>query len=100
MYVLFFVEEFVAHGSNVNCLALGHKSGRVMVTGGEDKKVNMWAVGKPNCIMVGIKIIALLFIFPSVWECWCGYIFVVLFINFMWKGFDSQVLVERDLVVL
>ena len=47
-----FVEEFVAHGSNVNCLALGHKSGRVMVTGGEDKKVNMWAVGKPNCIMV------------------------------------------------
>ena len=48
-----FVEEFVAHGSNVNCLALGHKSGRVMVTGGEDKKVNMWAVGKPNCIMVG-----------------------------------------------
>ena len=23
-----------------------------MVTGGEDKKVNMWAVGKPNCIMV------------------------------------------------
>ncbi|XP_013387061.1 katanin p80 WD40 repeat-containing subunit B1 isoform X1 [Lingula anatina] len=45
------LEEFVAHGSNVNCLALGHKSGRVMVTGGEDKKVNMWAVGKPNCIM-------------------------------------------------
>ena len=24
-----------------------------MVTGGDDKKVNMWAVGKPNCIMVG-----------------------------------------------
>ena len=47
-----FPEEFVAHGGNVNCLALGHKSGRVMVTGGEDKKVNMWAVGKPNCIMV------------------------------------------------
>ena len=48
----YFTEEFVAHGANVNCLALGHKSGRVMVTGGEDKKVNMWAVGKPNCIMV------------------------------------------------
>eukprot|EP00058_Branchiostoma_floridae_P017362 XP_002602850.1 hypothetical protein BRAFLDRAFT_128944 [Branchiostoma floridae] len=45
------LQEFVAHGSNVNCLALGYKSGRVMVTGGEDKKVNMWAVGKPNCIM-------------------------------------------------
>ena len=35
----------------MNCLALGHKSGRVLVTGGEDKKVNLWAVGKPNCIM-------------------------------------------------
>lgn len=45
------LDEFVAHGGNVKCLALGHKSGRVMVTGGEDKKVNMWAVGKPNCIM-------------------------------------------------
>lgn len=53
MYVLFFLaEEFVAHTPNVNCLALGHKSGRVLVTGGEDKKVNLWAVGKQNCIMV------------------------------------------------
>jgi len=46
------LQEFVAHGANVNCLALGHKSGRVLVTGGDDKKVNLWAVGKPNCIMV------------------------------------------------
>ncbi|XP_069112641.1 katanin p80 WD40 repeat-containing subunit B1-like [Argopecten irradians] len=45
------LQEFVAHGANVNCLAIGHKSGRVMVTGGEDRKVNLWAVGKPNCIM-------------------------------------------------
>lgn len=45
------LQEFVAHGANVNCLALGHKSGRVLVTGGDDKKVNLWAVGKPNCIM-------------------------------------------------
>ena len=42
----------MAHAGDVNCLALGHKSGRVMVTGGEDKKVNMWAVGKPNCVLV------------------------------------------------
>ena len=48
----FITEEFVAHGSNVNCLALGHKTGRVMVTGGDDRKVNLWTVGKPNCIMV------------------------------------------------
>ena len=45
------LQEFVAHGGDVNCLSLGHKSGRVLVTGGEDKKVNLWAVGKPNCIM-------------------------------------------------
>lgn len=48
----FLIEEFVAHTPNVNCLALGHKSGRVLVTGGDDKKVNLWAVGKQNCIMV------------------------------------------------
>lgn len=45
------LQEFVAHGASVTCLALGRKSGRVMVTGGEDKKVNLWALGKPNCIM-------------------------------------------------
>lgn len=51
-YGFCFSEEFVAHTPNVNCLALGHKSGRVLVTGGDDKKVNLWAVGKQNCIMV------------------------------------------------
>ncbi|XP_011869787.1 PREDICTED: katanin p80 WD40 repeat-containing subunit B1 isoform X1 [Vollenhovia emeryi] len=45
------LQEFVAHTPNANCLALGHKSGRVLVTGGDDKKVNLWAVGKQNCIM-------------------------------------------------
>lgn len=45
------LQDFMAHGANVNCLALGHKSGRVLVTGGDDKKVNLWAVGKQNCIM-------------------------------------------------
>lgn len=47
-----FSEEFVAHGNNVNCVALSKKSGRVIVTGGEDRKVNLWIVGKPNCLMV------------------------------------------------
>lgn len=51
---LIFPEEFAAHTSNVNCLALGHKSGRVLVTGGDDRKVNLWAVGKHNCIMVSV----------------------------------------------
>jgi WD40 repeat protein len=60
-----FTEEFVAHGSNVNCLALGSSSGRVMVTGGEDRKVNMWAIGKPNVIMVrNINLIGILIFYP------------------------------------
>lgn len=45
------LQEFTAHHANVNCLALGHKSGRVLVTGGDDKKVNLWAIGKDTCIM-------------------------------------------------
>lgn len=45
-------EEFVAHTSNVNCLKIGRKSSRVLVTGGEDHKVNLWAIGKPNAILV------------------------------------------------
>lgn len=45
------LQEFTAHSANVNTLALGHKSGRVLVTGGDDKKVNLWAVGKHNCFM-------------------------------------------------
>jgi len=36
----------------VNCLKVGRKSAGVMVTGGEDKKVNMWAIGKPSAILV------------------------------------------------
>jgi WD40 repeat protein len=46
------LEEFVAHASAVNCLKIGRKSSRVLVTGGEDHKVNLWAIGKPNAILV------------------------------------------------
>ncbi|KAF5749957.1 katanin p80 WD40 repeat-containing subunit B1 isoform X2 [Tripterygium wilfordii] len=46
-----FVKEFVAHSANVNCLKIGRKSSRVLVTGGEDHKVNLWAIGKPNAIL-------------------------------------------------
>ena len=49
------VQEFVAHGSAVNCVQIGRKSGSVMVTGGDDKKVNVWALGKTNAIMVGAR---------------------------------------------
>nr|XP_009418645.1 PREDICTED: katanin p80 WD40 repeat-containing subunit B1 homolog isoform X1 [Musa acuminata subsp. malaccensis] len=45
------LQEFVAHSSNVNCLKIGRKTSRVLVTGGDDNKVNIWAIGKPNAIM-------------------------------------------------
>ncbi|KAG2314336.1 hypothetical protein Bca52824_017458 [Brassica carinata] len=44
-------EEFVAHSAAVNCLKIGRKSSRSLVTGGEDHKVNLWAIGKPNAIL-------------------------------------------------
>ncbi|WZZ06653.1 hypothetical protein YC2023_092574 [Brassica napus] len=45
-------KEFVAHSAAVNCLKIGRKSSRVLVTGGEDHKVNLWAICKPNAILV------------------------------------------------
>lgn len=51
-------EEFVAHASNVNCLKIGRKTSRVLVTGGEDHKVNLWAIGKPSARLVGYFLFA------------------------------------------
>lgn len=45
------LQEFVAHASDVNCVAIGKKSSRVFVTGGEDRKVNLWAIGKPTPLL-------------------------------------------------
>lgn len=45
------LQEFAAHSEAVNCLQLGRKSAQVLVTGGDDARVNMWAVGKPNPII-------------------------------------------------
>lgn len=42
----------MAHKANVNCLAMGHKSNQVLATGGDDKKVNLWAIGRKGCLMV------------------------------------------------
>ena len=50
-------EEFVAHGSCVNCLAL-NQSGRTLATGGDDRKVNLWAVGNPNLLIVSARVCA------------------------------------------
>ncbi|CAD6205434.1 unnamed protein product [Miscanthus lutarioriparius] len=44
-------EEFVAHASNVNCAKFGRRTSRILITGGEDLKVNLWAVGKPSALL-------------------------------------------------
>jgi katanin p80 WD40 repeat-containing subunit B1 len=45
------ITSFAAHSKQVKCLKIGAKSGRVMVTGGDDFKVNLWAIGKPTTIL-------------------------------------------------
>ncbi|CAN2389308.1 Participates in a complex which severs microtubules in an ATP-dependent manner. May act to target the enzymatic subunit of this complex to sites of action such as the centrosome. Microtubule severing may promote rapid reorganization of cellular microtubule arrays and the release of microtubules from the centrosome following nucleation. Microtubule release from the mitotic spindle poles may allow depolymerization of the microtubule end proximal to the spindle pole [Pristimantis euphronides] len=45
------LQEIVANASNVSAVALGKASGRLLATGGEDCRVNLWSVNKPNCIM-------------------------------------------------
>lgn len=42
----------MAHASNVSSLVLGKASGRLLATGGDDCRVNLWSINKPNCIMV------------------------------------------------
>ena len=44
-------EEYVAHAGAVNCLQIGRQYGSVLATGGEDKKVNVWALGRPHAIL-------------------------------------------------
>ncbi|CAH2047867.1 unnamed protein product [Thlaspi arvense] len=45
------LEEFLAHSENVNCLSIGKKTSRLLITGGDDYKVNLWAIGKPTSLM-------------------------------------------------
>lgn len=54
LFFSFFEAEFAAHAQTINCLALGHKSS-VLVTGGEDRKINLWTLCKDGytAIMVG-----------------------------------------------
>lgn len=51
-------EDFSAHAGNVNCVKLGQKSAGVVVTGGDDKKVNVWTIGKTQCGFVSGSVVA------------------------------------------
>ena len=46
------LDEFVAHGSNVNAVAITPYKGRMLATGGEDRKIAIWAIGKTQPILV------------------------------------------------
>ena len=50
--IIYGLGEFLAHTSNVNCLALSPTNGRTLATGGDDRRINLWIVGQPNCLMV------------------------------------------------
>ena len=45
------LQEFPAHTASVNSVKIGRKSSGVLVTGGDDKKVNMWAIGRPQAVL-------------------------------------------------
>ncbi|XP_037934554.1 katanin p80 WD40 repeat-containing subunit B1 isoform X2 [Teleopsis dalmanni] len=44
------IYEIKAHNANVTCLGLG-ETGRVLVTGGQDRTINLWAIGQDECFM-------------------------------------------------
>lgn len=46
--------EFVAHAQDVTCASLSPSNARTLVTGGEDRRVNLWIIGQPKAITVGI----------------------------------------------
>ena len=45
------MQEFVAHSGPVRVARLGTKSGQVLATGGEDKRVNVWKIGRTSALM-------------------------------------------------
>lgn len=47
----FSVDEIKAHDGNVTSLDLG-ETGSVLVTGGQDRNVNLWAIGREELFMV------------------------------------------------
>lgn len=45
------LQEFVAHTSRTNCINIGRSTGTVLVTGGDDFLVNVWAVGRTGALL-------------------------------------------------
>ncbi|CBN74909.1 katanin p80 subunit [Ectocarpus siliculosus] len=49
-FAAFKAHEFVAHAGKTNCVAVGPRSGQVLATGGDDKRVNVWRIGRASSI--------------------------------------------------
>lgn len=43
--------EFAAHNGDVRCVRIGRKTSGVLATGGDDKKVNVWAIGRTTATL-------------------------------------------------
>jgi len=50
-YLTTFLDEITAHSQKVSCLDIG-ETGRVLVTGGNDRLVNLFAIGNEKSIQV------------------------------------------------
>ncbi|KAJ3333383.1 WD repeat-containing protein 90 [Blyttiomyces sp. JEL0837] len=46
------IHDLAAHSSVTTCLRISPKSGKIMVTGGEDRKVNLWTLGRTAPVLV------------------------------------------------
>eukprot|EP00041_Stephanoeca_diplocostata_P029832 m.888961 g.888961 ORF g.888961 m.888961 type:complete len:650 (-) comp23641_c0_seq2:1851-3800(-) len=44
------LQTYVAHSGKVNCVQFGRKTASILATGGDDRLLNVWSVGKPNCL--------------------------------------------------
>lgn len=53
IFIYLYTDDIKAHDGKVTSLDLG-ETGRVLVTGGEDRNVNLWAIGQDECFMVCI----------------------------------------------
>jgi katanin p80 WD40 repeat-containing subunit B1 len=44
------IQDIIAHNGKTNCVHIGRHSAALLVTGGDDGLVNIWAVGRPGAI--------------------------------------------------
>lgn len=82
LYTLLFIDdkiiadEIQAHSQKVTCLDLG-ETGRVLVTGGQDRNINLWAFGNEKCFMVCINLRYISYRFLSTYTKYASYMLMI-----------------------